>query len=85
MTVPFEPTTSILGSILPVSDEMLSRKYVKKQDRPLAAKRGHEGDSTARHTGGYSRGRSRDPVPRDFKNNKKQNGRSRSRGKHSYR
>jgi non-canonical poly(A) RNA polymerase PAPD5/7 len=37
---PFEPTPSILGTILPVNQEMLERQLLKKRDRPLASKRG---------------------------------------------
>lgn len=84
VTVPFEPTTSILGTILPVSDEMLSRKYLKKRDRPLSAKRGHEGNDDSSRKRGYARGRSRDPVRRDFKD-QRGNGRSKSRDKRGYR
>lgn len=50
VTQPFEPTTSILGAIFPVSEEMLDRQVVKKRDRPLAAKRGRDQESRSPKT-----------------------------------
>lgn len=44
LSSPFEPCISILGVILPVNQEMLDRKILKKQDRPLMAKRGRSSD-----------------------------------------
>lgn len=59
---PFEPTESILASILPVSQEMLDREVLKRRDRALSSKRYRDeeiDDYAVRTNGGPDQKRSR--------------------------
>jgi hypothetical protein len=60
---PFEPTESILASILPISQEMLEREVLKRRDRALSSKRFRDEEVddyfAGRTNGGPERKRSR--------------------------